>query len=105
MADPLTLPFGQFAAVPGLTEHEIVMLYKGLEAIQQVQGSWAFLANFNDANGFMFAERTPMHEQIDEAVCNAYPGHSGGSYGFVMRHLQYIARHGWGPYVDLMRAN
>ena len=100
----MAVPFGQFAAVPNLLNFEIEMLYRGLDAIQQVQGSWAFLASFNDANGFMFAERTPMHEQVDKAVLEAYPGHSGGSYGTTMRHLQYIAKHGWAAYVDLMRS-
>ena len=43
----------------------------------------------------------PEDENIDkitEKILEAYPLHSGSSMGFVMKHIHYIARHGYSEY-------
>jgi hypothetical protein len=91
--------FGEFHKLE-LGIHEMQMLETGLEAVQQTQGSWAFLANFNDPGGFMFAPLCNVHERLNELLNVLYPGHSGASYGWTMRSLEYIAKNGWDAYVD-----
>jgi hypothetical protein len=46
----------------------------------------------------MFSLATGKRLEIDEAISNRYPGHSGGSYGCTMRILEFIAKQGWEAY-------
>jgi hypothetical protein len=43
--------------------------------------------------GFTYGDRPDWLEQINSAM--QYDGHSGSSYGATMRHIDYIAKHGW----------
>lgn len=43
-------------------------------------------------------------KQINKAVNDRYGGHSGSSYGFTMRMLEFIAKRGWDTYAkDVIR--
>lgn len=72
---------------------------------------WEWIRDFDppQGEGFMFC-KTPelsritaaMHEHND----NVAGGHSGSSFAFVMRLMQYIATHGFAQFkVDYLRDN
>ena len=50
----------------------------------------------------MFSLPTGKRLEIDEAIAKGYPGHSGGSYGYTMRVLEFIAKEGWDAYAKIM---
>ena len=60
---------------------------------------WGFLRrpDVPGPNGFMFSE-WPEMKDIDTHM--EYGGHSGGSYGSTMRVMEFIAKWGWGTYVQ-----
>ncbi len=62
------------------------------KAVSAVDGGWAFLKEFvpKENEGFMFS-RDPMLDQINAKLDD---GHSGASYGWTMRQMEYIAKHG-----------
>jgi hypothetical protein len=68
---------------------------------------WGFLKTFNNpTGGFMFSN-SPELDRIGskmESLPNS-PGHSGSSFAFTMRHLEYIAKNGMSEYKKLMNAN
>ena len=68
------------------------MLQDGDNAITQC-GLWDWLRDYTpeDGKGFMFSQH-PNLEKITNAM--KY-GHSGSSYAWVMRNMEYIAKHGW----------
>lgn len=55
---------------------------------------WDWLKEYEpeDGKGFMFSEH-PNLTRINNAM--KYGGHSGSSYGWTMRQMEYIAKHGW----------
>ncbi len=71
-------------------EHSRMMVKDAYEATEKTE-SWEFLKNFEPQNGFMFTDN-PIVNKIGANL--KYEGHSGGSYGWTMRQIQYIATHG-----------
>jgi hypothetical protein len=61
-------------------------------AVSSVDGGWEFMKTFTpeDKKGFMFSTH-PMLTKIGEKLDD---GHSGSSYGWTMRNIEYIAKHG-----------
>jgi hypothetical protein len=66
---------------------------------------WSWLKDFEPADneGFMWSKHpnitkigNKMHELPDS------PGHSGSSFAFTMRHLEYIAKNGMDQYKTFM---
>lgn len=59
--------------------------------------AWTYLRDTppSDKTGYMFSDN-PMFSAI---LDNMQVGHSGTSYGWTMRNLQYIATHGMDAYV------
>jgi len=57
-------------------------------------GLWNWLTEYTpeDGKGFMFSSH-PNLDRINNAM--KYSGHSGSSYGWTMRQMEYIAKHGW----------
>lgn len=57
-------------------------------------GLWDWLAQYTpeDGKGFMFSEH-PNLTRINNAM--KYGGHSGSSYAWTMRQMEYIAKNGW----------
>lgn len=74
----------------------------GIEAVikttqQRESCAWTYLRDNppSESTGYMFASN-PMFG----AICNNMQvGHSGGSYAWTMRNLQYIATHGLDAYI------
>lgn len=75
------------------SEHEVVVLKDADAAITQCD-LWDWLREYTpeDGKGFMFSEH-PNLTRINNAM--KYTGHSGASYGWTMRQMEYIAKHGW----------
>lgn len=88
---------------------EKLMLEDAFQAMERVEGSWAYLARPDvpgKANGFMFS-KDPMIAKIGNEVDKdgAIVGHSGSSYGWTMRQMEYIAKNGWDAYVTFRLEN
>jgi hypothetical protein len=73
--------------------HEATMLQDADNAITEC-GLWDWLQNYtpDEGKGFMFSEH-PNLNKINAAM--KYGGHSGSSYAWTMRQMEYIAKHGW----------
>jgi hypothetical protein len=76
------------------------MIQSGFEAVESVEGGWEFLRTYTppEDQGFMFSKPTGKRQELDDAISNRYPGHSGASYGCTMRVLEFIAKRGWETY-------
>ncbi len=85
------------------TEHEAMMLQDADNAITSC-GLWDWLRDYTptENKGFMFSEH-PNLTQIRSAM--KYGGHSGASYGWTMRQMEYIAKHGWTLFEFVKRNN
>ena len=70
------------------------MLENAYQAITASEG-WDFMKNFNDnQNGFMFSSN-PMTGKIMSKMDElGYSGHSGSSFGWTMRMMEFLAKHG-----------
>lgn len=68
------------------------------QAIDQVEG-WPFLKTYVPEKGFMFGKMPPKMVEISNKVSELYPGHSGFSYGWTMRHMHALAMVGWELYL------
>lgn len=95
---------GDFSFLPEKLAHEKRMLEDAFAAMNSVEGSWDYLAQPSVPDpdkGFMFS-RDPFLSKISEQVDkNGTIGHSGASYGWTMRQMEYIAKNGFDAYVKL----
>jgi hypothetical protein len=98
-----TPAYGNFDAL-NLPQWDKEMIRSGFEAVESVEGGWEFLRTYTPPadQGFMFSLPTGKRLDIDNAVSNRYPGHSGASYGCTMRVLETIAKEGWETYAKRM---
>jgi hypothetical protein len=73
--------------------HEAMMLRDMDAAITQCN-LWEWLREYTpeEGKGFMFSHH-PNLDKINAAM--KYQGHSGSSYAWTMRQMEYIAKHGW----------
>jgi len=74
----------------------------GIEAVikttnQRESCMWSYLRDNppSDSTGYMFSDN-PMFHAI---MSNMQVGHSGNTYAWTMRNLQYIASHGMDAYI------
>ena len=81
-----------------LTNYEIELVFQAYQAVNSVPHGWAFMKNFEPQNGFMFTPLDGTGHAIELAVLDRNPGHSGASFAFGLRHVQYVARYGWSSY-------
>ena len=73
-------------------DHTRQMLENAYHAITMV-GGWDFMKTFSEES-FMFSSH-PMVQSISDAMSNlGYDGHSGASFGWTMRSMEYLAKHG-----------
>jgi len=82
-----------------ISETDRIMYETAFIAITQLE-LWDFMKNFS-GESFMFSnqpEISQIHTKIKQV---GYDGHSGGSFGFIMRIMQYIAING----IDQFQAN
>lgn len=71
------------------------MLQDAYNAVS-VSESWEAIKQEPD-NGFVFSQEEWLQKINQHITYN----HSGASYGWTMRHMQYIAQNGWEAYVSL----
>lgn len=79
----------------------------GYTAISQLE-LWEWLKTFTPEHdkGFMFSDNKNISKIITkmESLPDA-PGHSGSSFGWTMRQLEFIAKQGLDKYKDLCISN
>jgi hypothetical protein len=77
--------------------------YKDAYDAITITESWAFMREDPGSGGFMFLSNPERYKIINDNM-KLFGYHSGGSYSCMMRHMQYIANHGWNKYVDAVIA-
>lgn len=87
-----TIAEGDFRSL-NLNENDRMMLEDAYQAVTK-SNRWGFLSrpDVPGEGGFMFSQWAQMKE-IDLNM--EYGGHSGSSYGWTMRQMEYIAKKGW----------
>jgi hypothetical protein len=88
---------GDFTFLRADLKHEQVMLDDAYKAVS-VSESWTAMKQEPGSGGFMYSGDSWI-KPINAAI--KYDGHSGASYGWTMRQMQYIAQNGWDAYVAL----
>lgn len=97
------IPEGDFSFIKCKDSRE--MLTTAYHAISSIIDGWEFLKNYNPppAEGFMFSEPPQKLNDINKAINNEYDDHTGYTYGWTMRQMEYIVKKGWNSYVDRHR--
>jgi len=80
---------GQFEFI---NENERIMYTSAHDAISQLE-LWNFMAK--DIESYMFSDSPEVNKISAKIVELGYTGHSGSSFGCVMRDMQYIAKNGY----------
>ena len=74
-------------------DHSRKMMENAFNAITATEGGWDYLRTFAEET-FMYS-RNPIVQTIsDNMVKLGYDGHSGASFGWTMRTMEYLAKHG-----------
>ena len=69
------------------------MMENAYNAITATEGGWDFMRTFAEES-FMFSRNPIVHTISDNMVRLGYDGHSGASFGWTMRSMEYLAKHG-----------
>jgi hypothetical protein len=91
---------GQFLYINDANNKE--MLQNAWAAITQLD-LWHYMRN--DTDSFMLSRDPEINIITNKMAELAYDGHSGVSFGWTMRQMQYIAKHGEGNYMELYLTN
>ena len=91
---------GDFKAIPGMDNWDATMLADAYEAATKTE-CWNQIATFAEES-FMFSS-APWLQELQKHM-TLMGQHSGSSYGFVMRVMEFIAKHGWPAYVQMRSA-
>ena len=78
-----------------------IMLKTAYDAIKE-ENAWEIIAKDPGPGGFMYSE-IPELEEVNKRISDTYDGHSGSSYGWTMRQMQYIAKYGWDDYISRLK--
>ena len=86
----------------GFTQHEASVLQDAYDAVTKAD-MWEYLRlpTTPGKDGFMFnadVELTAINYEM------TYTGHSGASYAWTMRQMEFIAKQGWEGYATKLRA-
>lgn len=82
-----------------LTDHEKVMLDDAYKAVSTTK-MWSYLKDKHfDDNGFMFCTDNEL-SKISNAM--TYQGHSGASFAWAMRQMEFIAKEGWSMFSSVV---
>ena len=97
---PFLYTMERFTAL-GFSTSDATMLADAYQAVTQV-GLWDYLAKPSTPgpDGFMFASD---FELSAIAARMMYKGHSGASYAWSLRQMEYIAKSGWEAYANRVR--
>jgi len=88
---------GKFDNLP-ISKHEQEMLQDAYDTVTKLElWEWLKHPDVPGNGGFMFST-SPEVSQISNAM--TYTGHSGASFGFTMRAMEFIAKRGWDAYVS-----
>lgn len=92
----MAIPRGDFSFLESEVDRE--MLQDAFQAVSEA-GAWDLLKNPSvpGSGGFMFGQN-PAVKAIESFI--KYEGHSGASHGMTMRVMEFIAKNGWGEYVE-----
>jgi hypothetical protein len=83
-------------------DNEKKMVQAGIDAVTGAEmWDWMKIYEPEESKGFMFSDH-PNLDKINSRMHKLYDGHSGSSYGWTMRQLEYIAKNGFDAYVDMM---
>jgi hypothetical protein len=84
-----------------IPQEQRTMYSTAFDAITQLE-LWPFMRNFQEGS-FMFSS-SPEVSRISERISQlGYGGHSGCSFGFTMRAMEYIAKNGINRYEEEYR--
>ncbi len=97
-----TIARGDFTFIQD--KHRRTMLKEAWVAVEKAD-AWHDLKSIDvpGEDGFMFSKH-PAVKRISEALVDTI-GHSGGSWGWTMRRMEYIAKNGWDNFVELQNSN
>jgi len=78
-------------------------LIAAFKAVNEAKG-WNYLKTFEPPadRGFMFCEPTPELIRINAAIYKYYDDHTGSTYAWTMRCMQFIAKNGWDAFKKKM---
>lgn len=99
MSTPKIYFMGDFSFIED--KYSAEMVADAYQAITNTEGGWEFLKEWSppEGEGFMFCSH-PKLSEIDSRM-KMHDQHSGSSYAWTMRNAEYIAKHGWSPFVQL----
>jgi hypothetical protein len=81
-----------------MDEDSKMMIKDGINAVTVTEmWDWLKIYEPEKSEGFMFSS----HPNLDKIGNNMYGGHSGASYAWTMRQLEYIAKNGFEAFVTL----
>jgi hypothetical protein len=82
-------PLNTFEFVTNTSDR--IMYETALTAITQLE-LWDFMKNFS-GESFMYSNQPEIRQIYEKIEQLGYNGHSGASFGFTLRTMQYIATH------------
>jgi len=88
-----TIEPGDFSFLDVLEREMLTDAYRAVTMTE----SWEAMKQAPSGRGFMFSDDAymkPIHAALK------YNDHSGFTYGWTMRNMQYIAQNGWGAYLE-----
>ena len=92
--------FGKFIYVKDDNKKE--MLQNAWTAITQLD-LWDYMKR--DTDSYMMSSDKEINIITEKMAELGYDGHSGASFGWTMRQMQYIAQHGEDDFMDTYLAN
>ena len=93
---------GKFEYIKPSSAHYKTMLVNAFQAITQTE-TWDFVKQ--DCESFMFSQDPKISIISEKMIELGYDGHSGCSFGCIMRDMQYIAKHGEKKFMELYLSN
>ena len=87
---------GQFEFIG---ESDRIMYTTAHAAISQLE-LWNFVKRDPGSGGFMFSGNPSVHKIYNKIEQLGYTGHSGASFGSIMRCMQYIAENGYDKFKE-----
>ena len=73
-------------------EHSRFMLKNAHQAITLTE-YWGYMKTFSDQS-FMFSDSPAVSTIMSKMSALGYDGHSGGSFGWTMRQMEFLAKNG-----------
>ena len=86
----------EFNIIPD--EHSRFMLKNAHQAITMAE-AWQFMRTFSDQS-FMFSSNPAVSAIMKKMSDLGYDGHSGGSFGWTMRQMEFLAKNGKEVYLQ-----